>query len=214
MTMSAELQPMTLAGTVWPDSASPTATRALRAVVLAVLGSLFVAICAQVQIPLWPVPVTGQTFAVLVVGMAFGWRLGGATLLLYLAEGAVGLPVFAKFAAGPGVLAGPTGGYIVGFVLAAAAIGYLAQRGWDRSVWRTAIAMLIGNVVLYIPGLIWLGMFYAGPGAQYVANTGATNAVGAAIAGGLTPFLLGDALKLALAAALFPIAWRMLSKHR
>ncbi len=214
MTMSAELQPMTLAGTVWPDSASPTATRALRAVVLAVLGSLFVAICAQVQIPLWPVPVTGQTFAVLVVGMAFGWRLGGATLLLYLAEGAVGLPVFAKFAAGPGVLAGPTGGYIVGFVLAAAAIGYLAQRGWDRSVWRTAIAMLIGNVVLYIPGLIWLGMFYAGPGAQYVANTGATNAVGAAIAGGLTPFLLGDALKLALAAALFPFAWRMVSKHR
>ncbi|MCZ6587878.1 MAG: biotin transporter BioY [Alphaproteobacteria bacterium] len=214
MTMSAELQPMTLAGAVWPDGASPTATRAIRAVVLAVLGSLFVAICAQVQIPLWPVPVTGQTFAVLVVGMAFGWRLGGATLLLYLAEGAVGLPVFAKFAAGPGVLAGPTGGYIVGFVLAAAAIGYLAQRGWDRSVWRTAIAMLIGNVVLYIPGLIWLGMFYAGPGAQYVANTGATTAVGAAIAGGLTPFLLGDALKLALAAALFPIAWRMLSKHR
>ncbi|MCZ6837742.1 MAG: biotin transporter BioY [Alphaproteobacteria bacterium] len=214
MTMSAELQPMTLAGAVWPDRASPTATRAIRAVVLAVLGSLFVAICAQVQIPLWPVPVTGQTFAVLVVGMAFGWRLGGATLLLYLAEGAVGLPVFAKFAAGPGVLAGPTGGYIVGFVLAAAAIGYLAQRGWDRSVWRTAIAMLIGNVVLYVPGLIWLGMFYAGPGAQYVANTGATNAVGAAIAGGLTPFLLGDALKLALAAALFPIAWRMLSKHR
>ena len=214
MTMSAELQPMTLAGAVWPDRASPTATRAIRAVVLAVLGSLFVAICAQVQIPLWPVPVTGQTFAVLVVGMAFGWRLGGATLLLYLAEGAVGLPVFAKFAAGPGVLAGPTGGYIVGFVLAAAAIGYLAQRGWDRSVWRTAIAMLIGNVVLYIPGLIWLGMFYAGPGAQYVANTGATNAVGAAIAVGLTPFLLVDALKLALAAALFPIAWRMLSKHR
>ncbi|MCZ6511716.1 MAG: biotin transporter BioY, partial [Alphaproteobacteria bacterium] len=197
MTMSAELQPMTLAGAVWPDRASPTATRAIRAVVLAVLGSLFVAICAQIQIPLWPVPVTGQTFAVLVVGMAFGWRLGGATLLLYLAEGAVGLPVFAKFAAGPGVLAGPTGGYIVGFVLAAAAIGYLALRGWDRSVWRTAIAMLIGNVVLYVPALIWLGMFYAGTGAQYVANTGATNAVGAAIAGGLTPFLLGDALKLA-----------------
>lgn len=214
MTMSAELQPMTLAGAVWPDGASPTVTRAIRAAVLAVLGSLFVAICAQVQIPLWPVPVTGQTFAVLVVGMAFGWRLGGATLLLYLAEGAVGLPVFANFAAGPGVLAGPTGGYIVGFVLAAAAIGYLAQRGWDRSVWRTAIAMLIGNVVLYVPGLIWLGMFYAGPGAQYVDNTGATTAVGAAIAGGLTPFLLGDALKLALAAALFPIAWRMLSKHR
>ena len=213
MATSAHLQP-TLATAIWPDEASPAATRAVRNVILAVLGSLFVAICAQVQVPLWPVPVTGQTFAVLVVGMAFGWRLGGATLLLYLAEGLVGLPVFAKFAAGPGVLAGPTGGYLVGFVVAAAVIGYLAQRGWDRNVWRTAAAMLIGNVVLYIPGLIWLGMFYAGPGAQFVANTGATMAAGAAIAGGLTPFLLGDALKLALAAALFPAAWRLVSKHR
>ena len=213
MATSAHLQP-TLATAIWPDEASPAATRAVRNVILAVLGSLFVAICAQVQVPLWPVPVTGQTFAVLVVGMAFGWRLGGATLLLYLAEGLVGLPVFAKFAAGPGVLAGPTGGYLVGFVVATAVIGYLAQRGWDRNVWRTAAAMLIGNVVLYIPGLIWLGMFYAGPGAQFVANTGATTAAGAAIAGGLTPFLLGDALKLALAAALFPAAWRLVSKHR
>jgi biotin transport system substrate-specific component len=207
------MQP-TLAGVVWPDGASPAAMRTIRAVILAVLGSVFVAVCAQVQVPLWPVPVTGQTFAVLVVGMAYGWRLGGATLLLYLAAGAVGLPVFAKFAAGPGVLAGPTGGYIVGFVLAAALIGYLAQRGWDRNVWQTALAMLIGNVVIYIPGLIWLSMFYAGPGAQFVANTGATTAAGAAIAGGLTPFLLGDALKLALAAALFPVAWRLISKYR
>jgi biotin transport system substrate-specific component len=213
MATSAHLQP-TLATAIWPDNASPATTRAARNVVLAVFGSLFVAICAQVQVPLWPVPVTGQTFAVLVVGMAFGWRLGGATLLLYLVQGFIGLPVFAKFAAGPGVLAGPTGGYIVGFVLAAAVIGYLAQRGWDRNVWRTAMAMLIGNVVLYIPGLIWLGMFYAGPGAQYVANTGAVTAAGAAIAGGLTPFLLGDALKLALAAALFPVAWRLISKYR
>ena len=214
MTVSTQLQPMTLAGAIWPVSTSPSTMRMVRAVILAILGSFFVAVCAQIQVPLWPVPVTGQTFAVLVVGMAFGWRLGGATLLLYLAEGAVGLPVFAKFAAGPGVLAGPTGGYIVGFVLAAGVIGYLAQRGWDRNVWRTAIAMLIGNVVIYIPGLIWLGMFYAGPGAQYVANTGAATAAGAAIAGGLTPFLLGDALKLALAAALFPFAWRLVSKHR
>jgi len=211
MTVSAQSQPTTLAGAIWPDSASPTATRALRAVVLAVLGSLFVAITAQIQVPLWPVPVTGQTFGVLVVGLVLGWRLGGASLLLYLGEGVVGLPVFAKFAAGPGVLAGPTGGYIVGFVFAAAIVGYFAQRGWDRNVWRTAIAMLIGNIVLYIPGLIWLGMFYAGPGAQYVANTGAATAAGAAIADGLTPFLLGDALKLALAAALLPVAWRLVA---
>ena len=211
MTVSAQPQPTTLAGVLWPDRASPTTTQALRAVVLAVLGSLFVAITAQIQVPLWPVPVTGQTFGVLVVGLVLGWRLGVASLLLYITEGVAGLPVFAKFAAGPAVMAGPTGGYIVGFVLAAAIVGYLAQRGWDRNAWRTAIAMLLGNVAIYVPGLIWLGMFYAGPGAQYVVNTGATTVAGATIAGGLTPFLLGDALKLALAAALLPVTWRLVA---
>jgi biotin transport system substrate-specific component len=213
MTTTAQIQP-TLVSAVWPDSTSPSTTRIVRAVILAVLGSLFVAVSAQIQVPLWPVPITGQTFGVLVVGMAFGGRLGAATMLLYMAEGLVGLPVFANLGAGPGVLAGPSGGYIVGYVPAAAAIGYLAQRGWDRNVWLTATAMLVGNVILYVPGLIWLGMFYTGPGAEFVASTGATTAVGAAFAGGLTPFVLGDALKLALAAALFPFAWRLISKTR
>lgn len=211
MTVSAQPQPTTLAGALWPDSTSPTVIRALRALILIILGSLFVAITAQVQVPLWPVPVSGQTFGALVVGLVLGWRLGGASLLLYIAEGTAGLPVFAKFAAGPAVMAGPTGGYIVGFVFAAAIVGYFAQRGWDRNVWRTAFAMLLGNIAIYIPGLIWLGLFYAGPGAQYIANTGATTVTGATIAAGLTPFLLGDALKLALAAALLPVAWRLLS---
>ena len=210
MTTSAQMQ-STLVGAVWPDGAAPTTSRMVRAVILAFLGSLFVAVSAQVQVPLWPVPITGQTFGVLVVGMALGGRLGAAAMLLYIVEGLVGLPVFANFSAGPGVLAGPSGGYIVGYVPAAAAIGYLAQRGWDRNVWRTVIAMLIGNVILYVSGLIWLGMFYAGPGAEFVADTGAATAVGAAIAGGLTPFLVGDGLKLALAAALLPVAWRVLS---
>lgn len=213
MTTGAQIQ-STLVGAVWPDTASPSATRMLRAVILAVLGSLFVAVSAQVQVPLWPVPITGQTFGVLVVGMALGGRLGAVAMLLYIAEGLVGLPVFANFSAGPGVLAGPSGGYIFGYVPAAAAIGYLAQRGWDRNVWLTATAMLVGNIILYIPGLIWLGIFYAGPGTEFIANTGATTAVGAAIVGGLTPFVLGDGLKLALAAVLFPVAWRLISKTR
>ncbi len=210
MTTSTHLQ-STLASAVWPDSTSPTTTRVVRAVVLAFLGSLFVAITAQVQVPLWPVPVTGQTFGVLVVGLVLGWRLGGAALLLYIAEGLVGLPVFAKFSAGAAVLAGPTGGYIAGFVLAADIVGFLAQRGWDRNVWWTGAAMLIGNIAIYVLGLAWLTNFYAGPGAQYIASAGAETAIGAAIAKGLMPFLLGDAIKLALAAALLPVAWRVLS---
>ncbi len=201
----------TLAATLWPVDAS---RGWLRNVVLAVVGSLLVALCAQIQVPLWPVPITGQTFGVLVVGMVYGWRLGGATLVLYTAQGAVGLPVFANFSGGLGVLAGPTGGYIFGgFVLGAALVGYLAERGWDRGFVRIGLAMLAGNVAIYVPGLAWLALFYAGPGAQYVAATGADGALGAAFAAGALPFLLGDLLKLLLAAAVFPLVWRRVSRQ-
>ena len=185
----------------------------LRQAILALVGSVFVAAAAQVQVPLWPVPITGQTFAVLVVGMAYGWRLGGATLLLYMAEGAIGLPVFAQFSGGPAVIAGPTGGYIVGFVLAAAATGALAERGWDRGPLTTGLAMLCGNIAIWVPGIAWLTLFYLGPGAEYIAASGAGTALGAAIAKGAVPFLLGDALKLALAACLMPLAWRLIRRR-
>ncbi len=198
----------TLIGTLWPATKGFIS---LRTVILALLGSAFVAASAQVQVsllPFSPVPITGQTFAVLVVGMVFGWRLGAATLLLYMAEGAVGIPVFAKLAAGPAVIVGPTGGYIVGFVAAAAVVGYLAQRGWDRNIGLTALAMLIGNVAIYLPGVPWLAAFYAGPGIEYIAATGAETPFGAALAAGIAPFLVGDALKLALAACVLPLAWK------
>ncbi len=189
----------TLAAALWPAAGDGAESRrVLRSFVLAICGSLFVALAAQVQVPLKPVPVTGQTFAVLVVGMVFGMRLGAATLMLYLAEGAVGLPVFAGLSGGPAVLAGPTGGYIVGFVLAAGLVGYLAERGWDRNVWLTALAMLLGNIAIYLPGLLWLGTVvgWDKPVLEW----------------GLTPFLIGDALKLALAAALLPAAWKLLRR--
>ncbi len=205
-----DLDARTLAAALWtPARISPL----LRGAVLAVAGSLFVALCAQIAVPLWPVPVTGQTFAVLSVGLVCGWRIGGAALLLYLVEGALGLPFFAQGKSGWATVIGPSGGYIWGFVLAAALVGWLAERGWDRSVPRTALAMLLGNVVLYVPGLIWLALFYAGPGQDYIAATGAETAWGAAIAAGLTPFLLGDLLKLLLAAALIPAAWALLKKR-
>ncbi len=205
-----DLGARTLAAALWaPAQVSPL----LRGAMLALAGSLFVALCAQITVPLWPVPVTGQTFAVMSVGLVCGWRVGGAALLLYLIEGALGLPFFAGGAGGWASVVGPSGGYIWGFVLAAALVGYLAERGWDRNVWRTAAALFLGNVVLYVPGLIWLALFYAGPGQDYIAATGATTAWGASINAGLLPFLLGDALKLALAASLIPAIWSLLHRR-
>ena len=205
-----DLDARTLAAALWtPTRISPL----LRGAILALAGSLFVALCAQIIVPLWPVPVTGQTFAVLSVGLVCGWRIGGAALLLYLIEGALGLPFYAQAKSGWATVIGPSGGYIWGFVLAAALVGWLAERGWDRSVLRTALALLLGNIVLYVPGLIWLALFYAGPGQEYIAATGAETAWGAAIAAGLTPFLLGDLLKLLLAASLIPAAWALLKKR-
>lgn len=200
----------TLAEVVWQAG---DGRRVLRTAVLALAGSLFVAACAQVQIPLWPVPITGQTFAVLLVGLVFGTRLGAATVALYLLEGVLGLPVFADFSAGPGVIAGPTGGYIVGFVFAAGVVGWLAEKGWDRRPLSTVLAMILGNLVIYLFGLPWLTAFYAGPGAAYIASTGAEGPLGAAFAAGLVPFLVGDALKIALAAGLLPLVWRTIERR-
>jgi len=183
----------TLVETLWP-ARSPAW---VRWVILMLLGSLFLAICAQIEVPLEPVPITMQTFGVLVLGMAFGWRLGMATIGLYLLEGAVGLPVFAGLSGGLPVLLGKTGGYLFGFVLAAGVVGWLAERGWDRNVVTTAFAMLFGNIVLYVPGLIVLAAFIGWPNA---------------IAYGLKPFLIGDLLKLALAAAVMPLAWRLVRR--
>lgn len=205
-----DLNASTLAEVLWsPTRVSPL----LRGAILAFAGSLFVALCAQISVPLWPVPVTGQTFAVLSVGLVCGWRIGGMALSLYLLEGSLGLPFFAGGKGGWAAVMGPSGGYIFGFILAAALVGFLAERGWDKSFLKTSVAMFLGNVVLYVPGLIWLADFYAGPGEQYIAATGADTAWGASIAAGLTPFLLGDFLKLMLAAIIIPTVWAVLKRR-
>jgi biotin transport system substrate-specific component len=183
----------TLADTVWsPVGSSP----AVRAIVLALIGTALLTLSAKIQVPFWPVPMTMQTFVVLVLGMAYGWRLAGATVLLYLAQGAIGLPVFA---AGGGIayFAGPTAGYLAGFLLAAVVVGWLAEHGWDRSVPRTLGAMLIGTAIIFACGIAWLGTLI-----------GLRQAIGA----GLVPFLLGEAVKIALAAAILPFAWRLLQR--
>ena len=194
----------TLVTRLW--TVAPTSTpahRVLRNVALAVVGTLLLTIAAKIQVPFYPVPMTMQTFVVLTLGMAYGWRLGGATLILYLAEGAVGLPVFAgtpENGIGIVYMLGGTGGYLVGFVLAAAVCGWLAERGWDRNVATTALAMLVGNVLIYVPGLLRLGTLYGWdkPILEW----------------GLTPFILGDLTKLALAAAVLPFAWKLLRKRQ
>jgi biotin transport system substrate-specific component len=166
--------------------------------VLVIAGSLVVALLAQVSIPLpfTPVPVTGQTLAVLLVGGALGGTLGGLSLLLYLAEGAVGFPVFAGHVGG--MPFGPTGGYLLGFVVMAFVVGRLADRGWDRSLVKSILAMLIGELVLYAIAVPWLG-FYVG--------------FNHAIPMGFIPFATGDGLKLLLAGALFPAAWKLVGSR-
>jgi len=189
----------TLIDRIWPDG---RISKGLRSIILAVIGSALLWLSAKIQVPFWPVPMTMQTFVVLTLGMAYGWRLGAATVTLYLVEGAAGLPVFAgtpEKGIGLAYMLGGTGGYLVGFVLAAAVCGYLAERGWDRRVVTTALAMLIGNALIYIPGLVWLGSLFGWdkPIVEW----------------GLTPFILGDLVKLALAAAILPLVWKTLRRH-
>jgi biotin transport system substrate-specific component len=162
---------------------------------LVLLGSLVVAASAQISIHLDLVPITGQTFGVLLVGMALGSRRGALALVAYLAEGAAGLPVFAEGKVGLETLLGPTGGYLVGFVAAAWLVGLLAERGFDRSFLATMAAMALGNVVIYFFGVYWLSTLIG---------------YEAALDNGLDPFLLGDTIKMVLAALLLPGTWKLL----
>ena len=174
-----------------------------RQAALVLAGVLVLAIAAKIKVPMWPVPITMGTFAVLTIGAAYGARLGLVTVLGYMIVGALGFDVFAGSSAetaGLTYMMGGTGGYLVGYVLATLALGALAQRGWDRSVLWMAAAMLIGTVLVYVPGLLWLGQLY-----------GWDKPI---LAWGLTPFLIGDALKLALAALLLPAAWKLVGRAR
>lgn len=167
---------------------------------LIVLFSGFVALTAQIEIPMWPVPITGQTLGVLLTGALLGSRRGALAVLLYLAEGAMGLPVFSGGAAGIARFLGPTGGYLIGFASAAAVVGWLAERGWDRSIVWAALAMVIGNLVIYLFGVTWLAIFLGN--------------LQQAIVGGLLPFIAGDLIKVALAAIALPGGWMLVRRGR
>jgi biotin transport system substrate-specific component len=197
---------LTLVGHLWPASTMNWT----RAVLLAVLGSAIVALAAQVSIPMLPVPMTLQTLAVLAVGGAYGARLGAGTLALYALEGAVGLPVFANFQAGLFLPTGEiiaTGGYIIGFIVAAGLVGYLVEKGWGASVLKLCAAMLLGAAVLYIPGLVWLTAWLG-----IMKGMDATSATTVAVTSGMLPFIPGDIIKAVLAALAFPAAFSLLGR--
>jgi biotin transport system substrate-specific component len=174
----------------------------VRHAALIVAGTILIALGAQVSfvIPGNPVPVTGQTFGVLVAGGALGFRRGIAAAVLYVLLGAIGLPLFAQGRTGVDVILGATGGYLVGFVLAAALVGRLAELGWDRNLAGSIGAMLLGELAIYAVGVPWLA-----------ATTG--HDLGWARAVGLDPFIVGDAVKVLLAAGAFPAAWWVVGRR-
>ena len=171
-----------------------------RHIALVALGTILIVLSTRIVIPLEPVPITGQTFGVLLVSGALGLRRGLLSIGLYVLIGAIGLPVFAQERAGTAVILGATGGYIIGFLVAGAIVGRLAELGWDRRVVGALAAMAIGNVVIYVVGIPWL---------MAVAHLD----LGQALDAGLYKFLPGDALKLVLAAAAFPVAWWVVGRR-
>lgn len=167
---------------------------------LVLLGSAALALLSQVKVPMLPVPMTLQTLGVLLIGFLYGSRLGAATLIAYLAEGAAGLPVFAGGAGGLQHLAGPTGGYLVGFVASAWLVGFLSERMQGPRWFAAGVASVAGGIVLYAPGLLWLH--------QFVGDWQVT------LVAGMVPFLVGDALKVVLAAGLFLATQEAIRRHR
>ena len=196
MTTYAAGQPALFA-VIWP--ASDRASKAARALLLVVVGSLALAVSAKIKVPFYPVEMTMQTFVVMVLAMAYGWRLGMATVALYLAEGLLGLPVFTgtpERGLGLAYMLGTTGGDLVGMLVAAGIVGWLAERGFDRNVGSTLVAMMIGTFVIFALGLAWLSSLIG---------------FDKAITFGLMPFLYSEALKIALAAVLMPLAWKLMA---
>jgi biotin transport system substrate-specific component len=193
---------ITLADFLVPVRIGERVSPMVRNVVFVLAGALLIYLSARVAIPRpdSPVPYTLQNFGILVVGGSLGLRRGGIATLLYVLLGVVGLPFFAEGRGGVAVLWGATGGYLVGFVVAAAIVGRLAELGWDRHLGRAIWATLLGTVVIYAIGVPWLA-----------ASTGMS--AGAAIANGLTPFLLVDTVKLLAAAGVFPAAWWIVGRR-
>ncbi|WP_210492807.1 biotin transporter BioY [Microvirga antarctica] len=191
----------TLLGLFWP-ARNDVGFLALRAMVLLALGSALLTVSAKTQVPLPFVPMTMQTMVVLLIGATYGSRLGAATIALYLLQGALGMPVFANtppVIAGPGYFAGPTGGFLVGFLAAACVMGYMAERGWDRTLARVAVMMTLGHAVILLAGFGWLSVLLP---------------VAEAWSVGIVPFIAATIVKTALAVALMQAAWSVIGRSK
>jgi biotin transport system substrate-specific component len=188
-----------LAAALWPNR-SDGFTGALRAIVLVVAGTVLLTLSAKIKLPLPYVPMTLQTLVVLLIGAAYGWRLGVATVIAYLGEGAAGLPVFAGPVGGLAPLVGPTAGYLFGFVAAAFITGWLSERGWDRSVPRLFVAMGMGHIVILAAGFTWLAF-------------GTKLGVEKAWLVGVMPFIAASVIKNALGAVLIPAIRRAVDRR-
>ncbi|HET6973831.1 MAG TPA: biotin transporter BioY [Pyrinomonadaceae bacterium] len=171
----------------------------VRSAGLVIVFSLFIAACAQFSIHIGPIPITGQTFAVLLTGMLLGSRLGAAAVIAYLIEGAIGLPFFAGGGAGLVRFLGPTAGYLVAFPAAAFIVGAFAEHGWDKHYETAVAAMAIGSAIIFLGGWAWFAI---------LTNTSPVAAFQLAV----LPFLLGDVIKIALGAAVLPTGWALLKK--
>ena len=165
-------------------------------IVLILFGTLLLAVSSKIQVPFWPVPMTMQTFIVFIIGMSYGWKLAFSTLIAYLVEGSLGLPVFAK---GGGLLylIGPTAGYLYGMVIAAGVIGFLAERGYNNSYIKSLISLIIGTVIIFVLGVGYLGSVIG---------------YDKALAGGLYPFIPSEFFKIGLAVILIPSITRYINK--
>jgi biotin transport system substrate-specific component len=188
-TLSLTLGRPTLADTVFSRSLATD-------IALVGVGAAFTAVMAQIAVPLYPVPITGQTLAVLLVGATLGATRGALTMVVYALLGVVGLPVFSAASSGFGVLSGTTGGYIVGFIFAAGFTGWLAQRDWDKKYLGAALSFLGGTVVTFVFGLTWLALVTGGTLEQVLAW-------------GLFPFIIGGLIKAGIAAAIIPSIWKV-----
>lgn len=167
--------------------------------VLVAAGAAFVSLLAQLTVPLWPVPITGQTLAVLLVGASLGAARGAISLALYALLGIVGLPVFSEGASGLGIIGGPTGGYIIGFIVSAALVGWLAQRQWERKILGGLAAFFAGTIATFAVGLPWLAL--------WLGNAGYPNDLNSVLESGLYPFIVGGIVKAVIGAGLIRLAW-------
>ncbi len=198
MAYIAGLRSNTLSSRVIPNSLPAN-------VVLVLIGSALMAACARIsfEFSFSTVPVTGQTFGVLLIGALYGSRLGAATMIAYLAEGAAGMPVFAGGHGGIAAISTPSGGYLFGFIIAAFLVGWFAERGWDRSRW-IVVPLLLGNAALYVPGLLWLH--------QQFRIVGVPISWATALDYGLWPFIAGDLAKLVAVSLALPAGWSLVER--